>query len=59
MSCNEIRPLSALGRSGRSGSGVRVSKAIRSAIRRTETRVCCQESKTWDSCWIGEKNMSM
>ena len=40
-------------------SGVRVSSDMSSAIRPTETRVCCQESKTWDSCWIGEKNRSM
>ncbi len=32
---------------------------IRSAMRPTDTLVCCQESNTCESCWIGEKNMSM
>ena len=39
--------------------GVAVVRAISSAIRFTETRVCCQASKTWDNCWIGAKNRSM
>ena len=37
----------------------RVSSLISSAMLRTETRVCCQASKTCDSCWIGEKKRSM
>ena len=44
-------------RPGRSASGVIVCSRISSAIRPTETRVCCHESKTCDSCWIGEKNI--
>ena len=42
-----------------SGSGVSVSRAISSAMRCTDTRVCCHESNTCDSCWIGAKNRSM
>ena len=49
------RPVS----SGTAGSGVSVSSCISSAMRPTETRVCCHASKTCDSCWIGEKNRSM
>ena len=40
-----------------SESGVIVVSRISSEIRPIDTRVCCQESKTCDSCWMGEKNI--
>ena len=43
---------------GSAAAGVRVSSCITSSIRATEIRVCCQASNTWESCWIGLKNMS-
>ena len=44
---------------GWAAGGVEVPSRSRSVIRRSPTMACWYPSKTWESCWMGAKTMSM